>query len=117
MTRGHNIISEGWAGASNPHPHLKPHCIHAIFNIFPPPSRLLGVAFTDSSHLYYPTDNFAPFDLGTGFSSTIRFFVIVDTRSDAVNLLFHFGDGNSKLVSVREDLDFGKVCFGVDVCV
>ena len=25
VTRGHNIIADGWAGASNPHPHLGPH--------------------------------------------------------------------------------------------
>ena len=23
MTRGHNIVADGWAGASNPHPHSK----------------------------------------------------------------------------------------------
>ena len=28
MTRGHNIVADGWAGASNPHPHPKPHSIH-----------------------------------------------------------------------------------------
>ena len=24
VTRGHNIVADGWAGASNPHPHLNP---------------------------------------------------------------------------------------------
>ena len=24
MTRGHNIVADGWAGASNSHPHLTP---------------------------------------------------------------------------------------------
>ena len=24
VTRGHNIVADGWAGASNPHPHLMP---------------------------------------------------------------------------------------------
>ena len=24
VTRGHNIVADGWAGASNPHPNLKP---------------------------------------------------------------------------------------------
>ena len=24
VTRGHNIVADGWAGASNPHPHQKP---------------------------------------------------------------------------------------------
>ena len=24
MTRGHNIVADGWAGASNPHPHPNP---------------------------------------------------------------------------------------------
>ena len=28
VTRGHNIVAGGWAGASNPHPHPKPHSIH-----------------------------------------------------------------------------------------
>ena len=42
VTRGHNIVAAGWAGASNPHPHHKPHSIHghtkriqnAYFSIF-----------------------------------------------------------------------------------
>ena len=25
VTRGHNIVADGWAGASNPHPHPNPH--------------------------------------------------------------------------------------------
>ena len=26
VTRGHNIVADGWAGASNPHPHpMPPH--------------------------------------------------------------------------------------------
>ena len=25
VTRGHNIVANGWAGASNPHPHPNPH--------------------------------------------------------------------------------------------
>ena len=25
VTRGHNIFTDGWAGASNPHPHQVPH--------------------------------------------------------------------------------------------
>ena len=28
VTQGHNIIADGWAGASNTHPHPKPHSIH-----------------------------------------------------------------------------------------
>ena len=24
VTRGHNIVADGWAGASNPHPHPDP---------------------------------------------------------------------------------------------
>ena len=28
VTRGQNIITDGWAGASNLHPHPKPHSIH-----------------------------------------------------------------------------------------
>ena len=24
MTRGHNIVADGWAGAANPHPHPTP---------------------------------------------------------------------------------------------
>ena len=29
MTRGHNIVVDGWAAASNPHPHPKSHtCMH-----------------------------------------------------------------------------------------
>ena len=28
LTRGHNIIADGWAGASNPHSHPKPHSMH-----------------------------------------------------------------------------------------
>ena len=24
VTRGHNIVADGWAGASNPHPHPNP---------------------------------------------------------------------------------------------
>ena len=24
VTRGHNVVTDGWAGASNPHPHLNP---------------------------------------------------------------------------------------------
>ena len=27
VTRGHNIVVDGWAGASNPYPHPKPHPI------------------------------------------------------------------------------------------
>ena len=25
MTRGHNIVADGWAGAANPYPHPTPH--------------------------------------------------------------------------------------------
>ena len=25
VTRGHNIVADGWAGATNPHPHPTPH--------------------------------------------------------------------------------------------
>ena len=25
VTRGHNIVADGWAGAANPHPHPTPH--------------------------------------------------------------------------------------------
>ena len=25
VTRGHNIVADGWAGAANPHPHPNPH--------------------------------------------------------------------------------------------
>ena len=25
VTRGHNIVADGWAGAVNPHPHPMPH--------------------------------------------------------------------------------------------
>ena len=25
VTQGHNIVADGWAGASNPHPHPNPH--------------------------------------------------------------------------------------------
>ena len=25
VTRGHNIVADGWAGAANPHPHPRPH--------------------------------------------------------------------------------------------
>ena len=28
VTRGHNIVADGWAGASNPQPHPKPLSIH-----------------------------------------------------------------------------------------
>ena len=28
VTRGHNIVADGWAGASNPHPHPNP--IHTL---------------------------------------------------------------------------------------
>ena len=28
VTRGHNIVADGWAGASNPHPHPNPHPTH-----------------------------------------------------------------------------------------
>ena len=28
VTRGHNIVANGWAGASNPHPYPKLHSIH-----------------------------------------------------------------------------------------
>ena len=27
-TKSYNIVADGWAGASNPHPHPKPHSIH-----------------------------------------------------------------------------------------
>ena len=30
VTRGHNIVADGWAGASNTHPHPKPHSIHKL---------------------------------------------------------------------------------------
>ena len=29
VTRGHNFVADGWAGASNPHPHVMPHHQHA----------------------------------------------------------------------------------------
>ena len=25
MTRGHDVVADGWAGATNPHPHPTPH--------------------------------------------------------------------------------------------
>ena len=28
VTRGHNIVADGWAGAANPHPHPTPHPTH-----------------------------------------------------------------------------------------
>ena len=50
VTRGHNIIADGWAGASNPHPHPRPPHTHShTHTIAPAASKMRVFAFSTRS--------------------------------------------------------------------